>query len=48
MPLAGLALGVAGEKSLYHVLGEGMDPTEVAVPVRFGSAASGARLNRIP
>ncbi len=30
----GVSLGVAGEKSLYHVLVEGMDPTEVAVPVR--------------
>jgi chromosome partitioning protein len=30
----GVSLGVAGEKSLYHVLVEGEDPTEVAVPVR--------------
>jgi chromosome partitioning protein len=30
----GVSLGVAGEKSLYHVLVEGADPTEVAVPVR--------------
>jgi len=30
----GVSLGVAGERSLYHVLVEGIDPTEVAVPVR--------------
>jgi len=30
----GVCLGVIGEKSLYHILVEGMDPTEVAVPVR--------------
>jgi len=30
----GVSLGVAGEKSLYHVLVEGADPTETAVPVR--------------
>ncbi len=30
----GVSLGVAGEKSLYHVLVDGADPTEVAVPVR--------------
>src|SRR5690349_24166739 len=30
----GVSLGVAGEKSLYHVLVEGAEPTEVAVPVR--------------
>ena len=30
----GVSLGVAGEKSLYHVLVEGEDPTESAVPVR--------------
>jgi chromosome partitioning protein len=30
----GVSLGVAGEKSLYHVLVESADPTEVAVPVR--------------
>lgn len=30
----GVSLGVAGEKSLYHVLVEGADPVEVAVPVR--------------
>ncbi|MCW5803374.1 MAG: AAA family ATPase [Deltaproteobacteria bacterium] len=30
----GVSLGVAGEKSLYHVLVEGEDPTEVSVPVR--------------
>ena len=30
----GVSLGVAGERSLYHVLVEGGDPAEVAVPVR--------------
>ncbi len=30
----GVSLGVHGEKSLYHVLVEGTDPTEVSVPVR--------------
>jgi chromosome partitioning protein len=30
----GVSLGVHGEKSLYHVLVEGADPTEVSVPVR--------------
>ena len=30
----GVSLGVAGERSLYHVLVEGEEPTEVAVPVR--------------
>lgn len=30
----GVSLGVSGEKSLYHVLVEGTDPVEVAVPVR--------------
>src|SRR5258706_14296272 len=30
----GVSLGVAGERSLYHVLVESADPTEVAVPVR--------------
>ena len=30
----GVSLGVAGEKSLYHVLVEGADPSETAVPVR--------------
>ena len=30
----GVSLGVAGEKSLYHVLVDGAEPTEVAVPVR--------------
>jgi chromosome partitioning protein len=30
----GVSLGVAGEKSLYHVLVEGADPTDVGVPVR--------------
>lgn len=30
----GVSLGVKGERSLYHVLVEGADPTEVAVPVR--------------
>src|SRR3954469_4598745 len=30
----GVSLGVAGERSLYHVLVEGADPSEVAVPVR--------------
>jgi len=30
----GVSLGVAGEKSLYHVLVEGADPAETAVPVR--------------
>ncbi len=30
----GVSLGVVGEQSLYHVLVEGADPVEVAVPVR--------------
>jgi chromosome partitioning protein len=30
----GVSLGVAGEKSLYHVLVEGADPAESSVPVR--------------
>ncbi len=30
----GVSLGVAGERSLYHVLVEGADPTEASVPVR--------------
>lgn len=30
----GVSLGVAGEKSLYHVLVDGVDPAEAAVPVR--------------
>jgi chromosome partitioning protein len=30
----GVSLGVAGEKSLYHVLVEGADPTDSSVPVR--------------
>ena len=30
----GVSLGVAGEQSLYHVLVDGVDPIEVAVPVR--------------
>jgi chromosome partitioning protein len=30
----GVSLGVAGERSLYHVLVEGAEPSEVAVPVR--------------
>jgi chromosome partitioning protein len=30
----GVSLGVAGEKSLYHVLVEGCDPSDAAVPVR--------------
>ncbi len=30
----GVSLGVAGEKSLYHVLVDGAQPTDVAVPVR--------------
>jgi chromosome partitioning protein len=30
----GVSLGVAGEKSLYHVLVEGADPTDASVPVR--------------
>ncbi|NVB81533.1 MAG: AAA family ATPase [Kofleriaceae bacterium] len=30
----GVSLGVAGEKSLYHVLVENAEPTDVAVPVR--------------
>lgn len=30
----GVSLGVVGEKSLYHVLVEGADPMDVAVPVR--------------
>ncbi len=32
----GVCLGIAGERSLYHVLVEGVDPTEVSVPVRQG------------
>jgi chromosome partitioning protein len=30
----GVSLGVAGEKSLYHVLVDGAEPSDVAVPVR--------------
>ncbi len=30
----GVSLGVAGERSLYHVLVDGADPTEASVPVR--------------
>lgn len=30
----GISLGVSGEETLYHVLVDGADPTEVAVPVR--------------
>ncbi len=30
----GVSLGVSGEQSLYHVLVDGADPAEVAVPVR--------------
>ncbi len=30
----GVSLGVHGEKSLYHVLVDGCDPTEASVPVR--------------
>ncbi len=30
----GVSLGVAGERSLYHVLVDNAEPTEVAVPVR--------------
>jgi chromosome partitioning protein len=30
----GVSLGVAGEKSLYHVLVDGADPTDASVPVR--------------
>lgn len=30
----GVSLGVSGEQSLYHVLVEGADPVEAAVPVR--------------
>jgi len=30
----GVSLGVHGEKTLYHVLVDGADPTEVSVPVR--------------
>src|SRR3954468_7275453 len=30
----GVSLGVAGEKSLYHVLVESADPVEESVPVR--------------
>ena len=47
----GVSLGVAGEKSLYHVLVEGMDPTEVAVPVRlshFGVRSASARARAGP
>jgi chromosome partitioning protein len=29
-----VCLGVAGERTLYHVLVDGCDPTEVAVPIR--------------
>lgn len=32
----GASLGIRGDKSLYHVLVEGADPTAVAVPVRKG------------
>jgi chromosome partitioning protein len=32
----GVCLGIQGERSLYHVLVEGADPTEVSVPVRQG------------
>ncbi len=30
----GVSVGISGEQSLYHVLVEGADPVEVAVPVR--------------
>jgi chromosome partitioning protein len=30
----GVSLGVAGEKSLYHVIVDGVDPADAAVPVR--------------
>jgi len=30
----GVSLGIVGERSLYHVLVEGLDPMDVAVPVR--------------
>jgi chromosome partitioning protein len=30
----GVSLGVAGEKALYHVLVDGVDPTDASVPVR--------------
>jgi len=30
----GVSLGVSGEKSLYHVLVDGTDPTDASVPVR--------------
>jgi chromosome partitioning protein len=30
----GVSLGVAGEQTLYHVLVDGLDPTDAAVPVR--------------
>jgi chromosome partitioning protein len=30
----GVSLGVSGEKTLYHVLVDGAEPTDVAVPVR--------------
>ncbi len=30
----GTSLGVRGEKTLYHVLVEGADPSEIAIPVR--------------
>lgn len=30
----GVSLGVAGERSLYHVLVDGVDPSDAAVPVR--------------
>ncbi len=30
----GVSLGVAGEQTLYHVLVDGVDPTDAAVPVR--------------
>lgn len=32
----GASLGIRGERSLYHVLVEGADPTDVAIPVRKG------------
>ena len=32
----GVSLGVAGEKALYHVLVDGVEPTEASVPVRKG------------
>src|SRR3979409_2658296 len=30
----GVSLGVCGEQSLYHVLVDGVDPTDASVPVR--------------